>query len=334
MNTSFFARMRSRRLLAAALAVTAGLGLASVAARAADPYPSKPVHLLVPTGPGTVSDMVARLLSTQMSKSMGQSLVVEDIPAAGGVTATAQLVRSPKDGYTIAVLNNNHVINPSIYKDMPFDSLKDIQPIGIIGSTPLVLVTNPALPVRTLKDILALARSTPGKLTYGSAGNGTVLHLAGVLLTSEGKVDIMHVPYKASAQMTADVMSGQIDMVFLGVASAASLIESGKLRAIGVTTTKRSPLMPDVPTLAESGLPNYDFEGWMALAGPAGLPSAVVDRLNAELKAALANPDVQESLRKMAVLVSASTPGQATAFFQSELDKHARLARQGGAKLD
>lgn len=325
-------RVRSRRNFLGALsgAVAAALARPSTA----QSWPARPIRLLVPTGTGTVSDMVGRLLATHLARSLGQGVAVENIPAAGGVTGTQQLVRSAKDGYTLAILNNNHVINPSVYKDLPFDSIRDILPISTIGNTPLVLATNPLVPARDLRELLALARAKPGGMTYGSAGNGTVLHLAGVLLTSEGNVDIRHIPYKASGQMLTDAISGQVDMVFLGIASAIAQIEAGKLRAIGVTTTRRSPLMPNVPTLAEQGLTNYEFDGWMALAGPAGLPRAVVDRLNTELKASLALPEVQEALGKMAVMVSTSTPEQAGRFFQAELDKHGRLARRGGATLD
>lgn len=325
-------RIRSRRNFLGALsgAVAAALARPSTA----QSWPARPIRLLVPTGTGTVSDMVGRLLATHLARSLGQGVAVENIPAAGGVTGTQQLVRSAKDGYTLAILNNNHVINPSVYKDLPFDSIRDILPISTIGNTPLVLATNPLVPARDLRELLALARAKPGGMTYGSAGNGTVLHLAGVLLTSEGNVDIRHIPYKASGQMLTDAISGQVDMVFLGIASAIAQIEAGKLRAIGVTTTRRSPLMPNVPTLAEQGLTNYEFDGWMALAGPAGLPRAVVDRLNTELKASLALPEVQEALGKMAVMVSTSTPEQAGRFFQAELDKHGRLARRGGATLD
>ena len=320
-----------RALLATACAASLCAIATPVAAQA---YPNMPIRIIVPAGTGTVSDMVARLLAIHMGKSMGQNMVVENIPAAGGITGTQQLVRAQKDGYTIAVLNNNHVINPSVYKDIPFDSIKDIQPISTIGSTPLVLVTNPAVPAKDLKELLALARSKSGVMTYGSAGNGTVLHLAGVLLTSEGQVDIKHIPYKASGQMVTDVLSGQIDMVFLGVASAAAQIDAGKLRAIGVTTTKRSPMRPDLPTLAEQGLPNYNFDGWMALAGPAGMPRPIIDKLNAELKAALATREVQESMAKIAVMLTTTTPEEGTQFFQRELDKHTLLAKRGGAKLD
>ena len=325
----------SRRALVAAACVAAGLALSSIATPGfAQPYPSKPIRIIVPAGTGTVSDMMARLIAVHMSKSMGQNVVVENLPAAGGVTGTQQLVRASKDGHTLAVLNNNHVINPSVYKDIPYDTLKDIQPIVTLGSTPLVLVTNPNVPAKDLKELLALARAKPGSLTYGSAGNGTVLHLAGVLLTSEGKVDIKHVPYKASGQMMTDAIAGTIDMVFLGVASGQAQIDAGKLHAIGVTTIRRSAMLPNVPTLAEQGLANYNFDGWMAVAGPAGLPRPIVDRINAEVRATLALKEVQETMVKMAVLSTAGTPEAATQFFQNELEKHTTLAKRGGATLD
>lgn len=285
-------------------------------------------------GGGTVGDILARLLSTHMSKALGQPMTVENIPAAGGIVGTQQLVRAPKDGHTIAVLSNNHVINPRIYKSIPYDSLKDIGPIGNIGSTPLVLATTPTFPAKDLRELLALAKAKPGTYTYGSAGNGTVLHLAGVLLTSEGGVDIKHVPYKASGQMTTDAMGGQIDMVFLGVASAQPLLSAGKLKPIGVTTQTRSPVLPNVPTLAEAGLPKYSFDGWLALSGPAGLPKPILDRLNAELNAALALKEVRDTMAGLGVVINASTPEAATRFFQSELDKHAELAKRGGAVLE
>ena len=322
----------SRRAFACAACAATGLALSSIASPAlAQAFPNKPIRIIVGAGTGSVSDMMARLIAIHMSKSLGQNIVVENIPAAGGIPATQQLVRAPKDGYTLAVLSNNHVINPSVYKDIPYDTLKDIQPIVTLGSTPLILVTNPNVPAKNLKELLALASAKPGALTYGSAGNGTVLHLAGVLLTSEGKVDIKHVPYKATSQMVTDTMAGTIDMMFVGVASTQPQVEAGKLYAIGVTTTRRSPMMPNVPTLAEQGLPNYNFDGWMAVAGPAGLPRPIVDKINAEVRAALALKEVQETMAKMAVTPTAGTPEQATQFFQSELEKHTMLAKRGGA---
>ena len=326
-------RLLRSRLTCAAIGICAAGSVTSAAAQSA-PYPSQPIRVIVAAGVGTVGDILARLLSTHMSKALGQPMTVENIPAAGGIVGTQQLVRAPKDGHTIAVLSNNHVINPSIYKSIPYDSLKDIGPIGNIGCTPLVLATTPTFPAKDLRELLALAKAKPGTYTYGSAGNGTVLHLAGVLLTSEGGVDIKHVPYKASGQMTTDAMGGQIDMVFLGVASAQLLLSAGKLKPIGVTTQTRSPVLPTVPTLAEAGLPKYSFDGWLALSGPAGLPKPILDRLNAELNAALALKEVRDTMAGLGVVINASTPEAATRFFQSELDKHAELAKRGGAVLE
>lgn len=324
-----------RRLLVGLATAAAAFGLVSAALpAAAQTYPDRPIKLLVPAGVGTVTDMIARLLAIHMGKSMGQPLVVENEPAAGGVPGTQRLVRAPKDGYTIALLNNNHVVNPSIYKDMPFDSIKDIQPISFIASTPMILVANSALPAKNVKELLALARAKPGVLTYGSAGNGTILHLAGVLFTSEGKVNIRHIPYKGVGPVMTDVMSGQIDTAFLGVASVQQLIDSGKLRAIAVTTPYRSTMLPNVPTFAEEGLTNYSLDGWISLAGPAGLPRPIIDKLNAELKAALALKEVQEAMAKLDLRVAPNTPEQATQFFVTELEKHSALAKKGMATLD
>lgn len=322
-----------RALTAAIVTVTALTAVMPVVAQTPS-YPNKTIRMIVPYPTSTVSDMVGRLLANYMSKSLGQSVVVENIPAAGGVSGTQQLTRSPKDGYTIAVLNNGHVINPSIFKDLGFDTLKDIEPISTLGSSPLVLVTNAGVPARDLKELLALAKAKSGQLTYGSMGNGTVVHLTGVMLNMEGNVDIQHVPYKTAAQLLSDVVGGQIDMGFFGVATAAAQVEGGKVRAVGVTTRQRSPLMPNVPTFIEQGLNNYVLDGWMALAAPAGTPRAVVDRLNAEVKAAFAQKEVQEAMLKIGVALSPSTPEQATQFFRTELEKHTQLAKRGGAKLD
>ena len=324
-----------RRALVAACCAAAGLGAATFATpAAAQAYPNKTIRMVIPYPTATVSDMVGRLLAIHMSKSMGQSVVVENVPAAGGVTGTQQLVRSPKDGYTIGILNNGHVINPSVFKDLGFDTLKDIEPITTLASSPLLLVASPTLPAKDLKDLLELARAKKGEVTYGSMGNGTTVHLTGVLLALEGKVDLKHIPYKTAAQMISDVIGGQIDIAFMGVATGAAQVEGGKMKAIGVTTRQRSALMPNVPTLIEQGLANYQFEGWMAMVAPAGTPRAVVDRLNAEVKAALAQKDVQESMAKIGVNILGSTPEQTAQFFRAELDKHSVLARRGGAKMD
>ena len=324
-----------RSLLASFAWVAIGIVAVGIASRAsAQEYPTKPIRFIVPAGVSTVGDMLARLLSTHMSKSMGQPIVVENLPAASGIPGTDRVVRSPKDGYTLGILSNNHAINPALGRDLPYDSLKDIAPITIVGNTPLVLVTNAAFPAKDLQELLAMAKAKPGKLTYASPGVGSVPHLSGVLLTSEGNVDIRHIPYSATGQMVTDLMGGQIDMGFVGVGTALGQIQSGKMRAFGVTTTMRSPVLPTVPTLAESGLPNYSFDGWISVVGQAGLPKPIINRLNAELKAALALPEVRDAMAAIGVMTIANSPEAATQFFASELDKHMKLVKTSGAKAD
>ena len=325
----------ARRAFVAACCTAAGVGAVTFATPAvAQAYPNKTIRLIVPYATSTVSDMVGRLLAVHMGKSMGQGIMVENLPAAGGVPGTQTLVRAPKDGYTIGILNNGHMINPSVYKDLGYDTLKDIEPITTLASSPLVLVANPALPAKDIKELMQLAKARKGELNYGSMGNGTAPHLTGVLLALEGNVDLKHVPYKTASQLISDVIGGQIDMAFMGVATAAAQVEGGKLKPLGVTTRQRSVLMPNVPTLIEQGLSNYNFDGWMAMVAPAGTPRAVVDRLNAEVKLALAQKDVQEAMAKIGANVLGSTPEQTAQFLRAELDKHTLLAKRGGAKVD
>lgn len=275
-----------------------------------------------------------RILGSALEKALGQAVVVENVPGTGGIAGTEKVVRAAKDGYTLGLISNNHAINPHIYRSVPFDSERDIAPISMIGSTPVVLVTHPEVPAKNARELIALAKTKPGALNYGSAGNGTVLHLAGVLFTSEAGVDIRHVPYKGLAQMTADLIGGQIEIGWGGVATVAPLVKAGRLRALAVTTTTRSSVLPDVPTLAESGLPNYRFEGWLALVGPAGLPQPVIDRIHATVKSALAQKEVQDALQAQGVTPEGSTPEAARRFLRAEMEKHEQLVKRSGAKME
>lgn len=300
----------------------------------AQEYPVRPIHLVVPSSAGNVADLVARTLAAPMAKALGQPVVVENIAGAGGITGTDKVVRSAKDGYTIALASNNHAINPSIFKSMPFDSLKDIAPISVVGTTPLVLVAHPSLPAKDVRELIALVKARPGQINYGSAGNGTVLHLAGVLLLSEAAIDITHVPYKGFAPMLSDLLGGQIQLAFAGVPSVAAHVRTGKLVALGISTPQRSAVLPDVPALAEAGLPGYSFDAWLALIGPAGLPAAVVERLHAAARTALATPEVQEVFAAQGLIAVGSAPDAAARFFRSELDKHAKLVKRSGATIE
>ncbi len=327
-------RAACRRVFALAI----GAALTAIAAAplqvAAQGYPNHPIKVVVTSSTGSTGDTTIRILAPALERLLGQPIVVENAPGAGGVSGTDKMVRSAPDGYTLAVISNNHAINPHIIRNIPFDSERDITPISVVGSTPVVLVTNPGVPVRTTQELVDLAKRKPGTLNYGSAGNGTVLHLAGVLFTSEAGVDIKHVPYKGLAQMTADLIGGQIDMGFAGIATVASQVKAGKLRAIGVSTTTRSAVLPDVPTLAESGVPGYRFEGWLALVGPVGLPENIVTRLNQSLVQALATPEVRSALAAQGVIPEGNSPQAARRFIQDEMAKHAQLVKRSGATMD
>lgn len=294
----------------------------------------KVLKLIVPLTPGSTVDTVARGMGNAMAAVMGHPVVIENLPGAGGMTGTAQLVKAPKDGSTLAMVSSNHVINPGIYKKPLFDALKDITPITVVGTVPLVLVVNPSVPAKNATELVALMKARKGELNVGSAGNGSVLHLAAELFGTEAGVDITHIPYKGTGPLVTDLLGGQVQMGFLSVTAAAPQVKAGKLRAIGTSTRQRSAVLPEVPTLAESGLPNYSFDAWLAVIGPADLPRPEVDRLYQDLKKVVATPEVQQALGAQGIATIMNTPEQAAGFFRTELDKHLALVRKSGATAD
>jgi tripartite-type tricarboxylate transporter receptor subunit TctC len=300
----------------------------------AQEFPNRPIRMIVPLSTGSTVDYVARRLTAPLSEALKQQIVVDNRPGAGGVTGTEMLVRAPKDGYTIGMTSSNHVINPGIYQTMPFDSIKDITPISILATVPLVLVTTPKLPAKNLADLVALAKAKPGVLNYGSAGSGSVLHLAGVLFVNEAGVQINHVPYRGSGPLTNDLVGGHVEMGFLSVTVALGQIQGGGLHPIAVSTSQRFAQLPDVPTFSESGLPNYSFDAWIALIGPADLPAPIVSRLHAAAKASLASADVQKDFAVQGLSIISNDPQTAAKFFETELTKHSALVKQSGAKQE
>jgi len=293
-----------------------------------------PIRLIVPTQAGSQADAVARAMSQSLSKNLGHSVVIENLPGAGGVPGTQQLVRAPKDGSTLGLISSNHVINPFIYKNVPYDALKDITPITVIGTLPLVLVVNPSVRANNTKELIAVLKSNPGEYNYGSSGNGTVLHLAGQLFASEAKVNVSHVPYKGAGNYTTDLVGGQVQFGFLTLQTVLPLVKSGKLKAIAVSTARRVPGLPDVPTLAESGLPQYNFDAWLAIVGPAGMQPQNVTQLQSKIRTTLQEKDVQEQLAQQGVIISTSSAEGAPSFFKAELDKHAKIVKQAGATIN
>jgi tripartite-type tricarboxylate transporter receptor subunit TctC len=312
----------------------AGLTLAALAGCSqSDESNKKPLRVIVPLSVGSTGDAVSRRLVTGLGKSLGRTVYVDNLPGAGGMIGTAQMVKSPKDGNTIAIVSSNHVVNPGIYREMPFDSIKDITPIAVIGSAPQVLLVNPAVPVNNLLELIALAKSKPGTLHYGSSGNGTSLHLLGVKLTKEAGIDIGHVPYKGAAPLLSDLLGGQVQLAFESTTQAAPYVKAGKLRAIGITSKERSRLLPDVPTLAEQGLSDFDLSTWMVVIAPAGLAPEMVERLNHAVLETLGQPDVATWFNDKDWRLMTTTPAEAKIFMETEQVKFLQLVKDSGAKL-
>lgn len=294
----------------------------------------KPLRVILPLSAGSGADGAIRAISTSLAKALGQPVVIENLPGAGGITGTTQIVRAPKDGSVIGVVSNNHVVNPSVYKNIPFDSLVDITPITIIGATPFVLVAHPSVPAKTVQELVALARAKPGVLNYGSSGNGTILHLAAAMFVDQAKVSIQHIPYKGMGPLMNDVLGGQVQLAVVAVAPAAAHIKSGALRALGLTTASRVPSLPGVPTIAEQGLPGYELDGWIAPVGPAGLPKAELQRLYAAFKAAMEMPEARDALIAQGYEIKLTPPESAAAFFRSEVARMAQVVKNANVTMD
>ncbi len=294
----------------------------------------QPLRIILPLQAGAAVDASARIVTDSLSKALGRPVVIENLPGAGGVTGTTQIVRAAPDGNTIGIVSTNHAVNPAIYPNVPFDSLEDITPITMIGTTPLVLMAHPSLGVKTVAELVAAAKAKPGAINYGSSGNGTILHLAVELLANKTGIKLQHVPYRGAGQFLQDLVAGQIQLGVFGENGAASYIKSGALVALGVTTAKRTSLSPDVPTIAEQGVPGYEIEGWFAAIGPKNLPAKEVERLNAAFQAALADPKTRDTLIAQGNAVTPSTPAQAKQVIGDSIATYAALVKQIGLKIE
>ena len=294
-----------------------------------------PMRVLVPVGPGSGVDTIIRAASPALSKALGQPVVIENMPGAGGITGTTALVKAAPDGNTIGVLSNNHVINPSVYKKMPYDSLADITPISVVGATPFVLVVNPQkVPAKNVKELVAFLKAKPGAYNYASSGNGTIIHLAGAMFADEAGVDVRHVPYKSTGQMVTDIIGGQVEMGVVALPAVQQHIKSGALRAIGVGTKTRVAVAPDIPTIAEQGLPNYEIGGWFTVAGPAKLSAEQVKRIHAAVVTAFGTPEVKEAMDKQGNVISPTTPEGAAQYLRGEQNRYAVLIKKADVKID
>ena len=324
--------MRGWRSIVARAACGA-LCAALAAGALAQGYPAKPVKVVVPYPPGGPTDIVARVVSQKLSEQTGQQFLVENRPGAGGNIGADAVAKAPADGYTLLVATTAHAINPSLFKSLTYQLLKDFGPISQLTSGPLVIVVNPALPAKNVAELIALAKAKPGELSFASSGNGQSTHLSAELFNAMAGVKMNHVPYKGSAPALTDVMGGQAALMFDTMLSAMPHVKSGKLRALAVTGAKRSPAAPELPTVAET-LPGYEAIAWNNLLAPAGTPKEVIAKLSSELKKVLDQPDVRERFAAQGFAATWTTPEASTAFMQSEVDKWAKVVKASGATVD
>ncbi len=319
----------------AGLAILGSLAVLSDAAIAEEAaFPAKPVRVLVPFPPGGAVDIVARTIGDELTRRWGQSVVIENRPGAGGVIASQAAATSAPDGYTLILVASGHALNPHIYAKLPYDPFNDFAPISLVGSSPNMLLVRSNSPFRSVTDVLAAARQRPGYLSYGHAGNGTSPHLAGELLKYMTKVDIGAVPYKGGAPSLNDLLGGHVPLTFNNIPESIAQIKAGKVRALGVTTAARSAALPEVPTIAEGGVPDYDTGVWWGFLAPAGIAPTVKAKLAADIAEAVKAPAVVERLRTLGAAPIGSTPEQFTDFIRTEHEKWGPVIKAAGIKGD
>jgi len=297
-------------------------------------YPVKPIRLIVPYPPGGGTDIIARPLAQKLTENLGQQVIVDNRGGAGGNIGMEFVAKSAPDGYTLVVgLTAQLAVNPSLFPKLPYDPLRDFAPITLLGDQPYLLVVHPSVPAQSVKEFIALARARPGQLTYASSGNGSGAHLAGEMLKSMARIDLVHVPYKGAGLAMPDLIAGQVQFSFITHTTSGPLLQSGRLRALGVTTAKRSPALPDLPAIAET-LPGYDSAVWYGVLAPAGTPREIVARLNREILRVLGSADFHQRFTMAAVAPIGSTPEQLGDYIKSEIARWAKLVRESGARID
>jgi len=329
-STRSFSRRHGLKMLAAAATLAVAGGAAAQGA-----FPSKPINIIVPFSAGGTTDILARIVGQYLGEELGQPVIIDNRPGAGGNIGGMAAARSAADGYTLFMGTvGTHAINQSLYSKMPFDPIKDFAPLSRVATVPNLLVANPAQPFKNVKELIAYAKANPGKVNFGSSGSGSSEHLSGELFKSMTKVDMVHVPYKGSAPAMTDLLGNQISVMFDNMPSAIQHVRSGKLRPIAVTTAKRSPELPNVPTIAEAGVPGYEATSWFGMLAPAATPAPIVAKLNAALVKVLAQPDIKKKINDQGAEAYSETPAEFAAFIQKESVKWGKVLRESGAVAD
>ncbi|MES2785356.1 MAG: tripartite tricarboxylate transporter substrate binding protein [Pseudomonadota bacterium] len=321
-----------RRLLKLAFALSLVTGLPAFGQ--VDSYPNKPVKVVVGYAAGGATDVIARLLAVRLQEQTGQTFVVDNRSGANSNVGAELVARAPADGYTLYLFTIANTINASLYDKLSYDPQKDFEPVGLIAKVPNILVVNPKLPIRTVADYARFAKEQPKGVTFASSGSGSSIHLSGEMFKMVSRSNMLHVPYRGSAPAVTDLIGGQVESMFDNTPSALPHVQAGRLRVVAITSAKRSPLLPDVPTIAESGYPGFDVQSWFGLAAPAGTPKAVIDRLNAELNKAIANPEVRKRLTDLAATPEPGTPEQFRAHIAVETRRWQEVVKASGAKAE
>ena len=313
----------------------ASLLLLAPSLAAAQAWPTKPVHILVSSGAGGTADILARMIGERLAPMLGQPVIVENRPGAGGHLGAGLVARAQPDGYTLLMSGSpTHSVGPHLFKRLSYEPMRDVPPVAMVAIAPNLLVTKSSLPVKSLADLVALARGKPGQLTYSSAGNGTSGHLAAELLKSTAKLDMRHVPYKSGPEAVTGVLSGDVDFIFFTVPAVLPQVEAGKLRALAITSAARSALVPDVPTVAEAGYPGFEVLGWYALFAPRETPKPVVAKLSADIEKIVGSPDIRDKMLQLGAEPRYLSPEQVAAFVAVESPKWGQLIRESGASAD
>jgi tripartite-type tricarboxylate transporter receptor subunit TctC len=318
------------RLFGIAVALAGALLLSAATSSPAQDWPTRPIRIIVGFGAGGGTDIAARIVAEPLSKALGQPVVIENRPGAGGTTAAEQVAKSAKDGYTALMMSNAHVVSPAMYKSLRYDSVKDFQMVSMVGTAGLMLVVAPNFPAKNLKELIAYTKANPGKLNFGSPGVGTTQHFATEFLKQRAGLDIQHVPYKSTPATLTALLAGEVQMVIELIQTVQGQVAAEKLRAIGVTSAQRFPTVPNIPTLAESGLPGYDVTSWYGLAFPAGTPAPIVEKTNKAMRDLLATETVRRQIAKVGALVRSSTPDELRKHIVSEIDRWKAVREKAG----
>jgi len=306
----------------------------AASAQAAEPFPTRPVRFIVPFAPGAANDLIARAVGSKLAELWNQTVVVDNRPGANTVIGSEIVARAPADGHTLLQTGLAHVVNPSVIRKLPYDSVRDFTALSLTGESPFVLVVGPQVPAKSVKELVALARAKPGTLAYGSTGAGGTSHLMGELLKSMAGIDVIHVPYKGLAPALTDVIGGQIQYSFGSWSTVGPFVKAGKLRALAVTSARRSPTTPDLPTISEEGFKGYEATPWWGIVGPAGISAPLVGRLNADIRRAMASPEMKERFGAQGIEIVTSTPEAFAKLIRSEIARWAGIVKSAGIRAD